>query len=472
MRQIEVKLRKDAIGKTIVLRLILYAMLLFSSVIALYILESLLDSNIKYILYAILLVLFAFFFQYLIYAKSLGKRISLSNFKDTILEKVLVDNIKTGEMDHPIKFLFPEIDLFYKLDDSIHDKIDLQQLNEIADLIIDKDKALKIETEFSEFIHSHLEELLEYDVVIKMKRKGKALFDDLVEKYPKLEKLIPFTDPAIRYYIPKIKGRKILIFDDSIHKGQSAKKIIELLKSIGYDKILFLTIIAQKSSLDVLEKKYPKSEGIQFLQFKVCEEESYLKFYEEYMFGYLDSVNRSLENDHFLVKMKIDRLIDMNQLMSMFDKKDNYVYEVERFVDKKNEYKISVECPSIYYKMKNPFFKKIKMDMVKVRFFVKLNQQNKIGTTDITLSPILMPREFSLDCDAKYKNNCSLNKNIEEKLVNLICINCLIRTLTNEFITEFIEDFNIELMKRNIGNIVDVNISSPFPQEIYDFENK
>lgn len=554
MRQLKIRLRKNAIRKTIAIRIIFYTMLLLCSTAALYLLNLFIEQqNIRDVLSLIILVILALFFQYLIYAYSLEKKISFANFKDALLERESTD-IKSGLRDHPIKFLFPEFDLFYKLEDSVIDKIDSHELTNIN--YINTEKALQIEEKFKEFISSQLDDLLKYDLVIKMKRKGKAIFDDLIERYPSLEKLVQYTDPAVVFNIEKIQGRRILIFDDSIHHSRSARNIIDLLKMIGYEKILFLTIIAQKNSLESLRKEYP---DVIFLQYEIKDEEEYKKFYAEYMIGYLDHVNRSLENDHTLIKLKIDTLIEKEQFIKIFEENRNYIYEVERIVEKDNEYKISIECPWIYDEMKKPFFKGIKMDMVKVRFFIKLNQSKEtIGTTDINLSPALIPGEFEQDFCHKprIKETCILDKSylfswnripgddnrklieflgkkygidwirtarieksIDRKVINvsannhsillkldqektnlnieiddgrtdnifaelengvmkiyniknieiknLICINCVMYHLTNDFVNEFMKYFEMKLKEKKKATIIEKSISYPYPQEIY-----
>ncbi len=468
MANIKIKLRKNAFKRTIILRVLLYTLLLFCSTVILYILDISINNYTKYIFYIIIILFLTLFFQYLVYAISLGKKISYSNFKDALLERELAD-IRTGTLNHPIKFLFPEFELFYKLEDSITDKIDSQKLNEIN--YINKEKALQIENAFKNFVSEHLQRLLEYDLVIKMKRKGKAIFDDLIEQFPQLEKLVPFTDPAVIFNMAKIKDRKILIFDDSIHHSNSARNIIDLIKRIGYEKILFLTVVAQKDSLESLKRDYP---DVIFLQYEIKDEKDYKKFYAEYMIGYLDHVNRSLENDHALIKLKIDTLIKKEEFIDIFEDSRNYIYVVERIVEKENEYKISLECPWIYDKMKKSTFDNIKMDMVKVRFFIKLNQPtDTIGTTDINLSPALVPRGFDQDfCNKqKTKEFCILNKlnigGVSEELRNLVCINCVINNITNDFVNEFIKYFETKLKEKKKANIIEKNISFPFPQELY-----
>ncbi len=223
-----------------------------------------------------------------------------------------------------------------------------------------------------------------------------------------------------------------------------------------------------------LIRDYP---DVTFLQYKIKNEEEYKKFYSEYMIGYLDHVNRSLENDHTLIKLKIDTLINKEDFMKLFNDDKNYVYEVERIVEKVNEYKVSIECPWIYDKTKKSFSKDIMMDMVKVRFFIKLNQPNEIypyGTTDINLSPALIPHEFDEDfCNkSNMKNICildkinmDLNKEVDAKFKDLACINCLINILTNDFVNEFMRYFEKILKEKRKANIIEKNIFSPYPQE-------
>ena len=121
----------------------------------------------------------------------------------------------------------------------------------------------------------------------------------------------------IKYPTQKIKNKSILIFDDSIHHGDSARKILNSLISIGYTKILFLTVISQKDSLNALKKDYSTHKNIEFLQCCIKDEKEYEDFYARYMIGYLDHVNRSLENDHILMKLKIDTLIEKDSFMDL-----------------------------------------------------------------------------------------------------------------------------------------------------------
>jgi len=485
MPKFKIVLRKNELRRTILLRVLFFTILLFISTIALYLIDYFTQNEYVKILSSVtILVILVLTFQYLLYAMSFRKYISFNNFKDTLQGLELAD-VSSDIRLHPIKFLFPEFDFLYQSQDYLIERQDSEKLYELAEKSINETNAKKIEDDFKEFIYINLETLIDYDLVIKMKRKGKAIFDDIVEdeRFSELEKLIQYTNSSVNYNTPKIEGRKILIFDDSIHYSKSARKIINLLKKIGFKKILFLTVVSQEESLKSLKEEYTENENIFFLQYKTKNEEDYKKFYADYMIGYLDHVNKSLESDHTLIKLKIDTCIEKEKFRKLFNEKRNYVYEIERFVEKKNEYKISLECPWIYNKMNKSFFNNISMDMVKVRFFVKLNPPNKIyrlGTTDINLSPALIPREFNQDFCKKPKNEiCNLDKiinfveseggEIHEDFKDLICINCLISNLTGNFVNDFMEYFEKKL-KENKSEIIEKNIILPYPNEIYGLD--
>lgn len=485
MPKFKLVLRKNELKRTILLRVFFFTILLFISTCALYLIDHFTQiESVKLFSSVTILVILTLTFQYLLYAKSFRKDISFNNFKDTLQGLELAD-VNNDIRLHPIKFLFPEFEIFYQSQDYLIERQDSEKLYELAEKSINETNAKKIEDDFKEFICYNLETLINFDLVIKMKRKGKAIFDDIVEdeRFSELEKLIKYTNSNVYYNTPKIEGRKILIFDDSIHYGKSARKIINLLKEIGYEKILFLTVVSQKESLELLKEEYTENENIFFLQYKTKNEEDYKKFYADYMIGYLDHVNKSLESDHTLIKLKIDTFIEKEKFLKLFNENRNYIYEVERFVEKNNEYKISLECPWIYNRMDKSFFNNISMDMVKVRFFVKLNPPNKIdrlGTTDINLSPALIPREFNLDFCKKPKNEvCNLDKiknlienedeEIHEDFKDLICINCIISNLTGNFINDFMKYFEKKL-KENKSEIIEKNIIAPYPNEIYDLD--
>ena len=481
---LKIELKKDTYKRTILFRFIFYSILLFCSSIVLYTIDAYVPiQSLKHYSSLIILALLVLFFQYLIYAYSLNKDISYGNFKDVFFER--------NKTENPIKFIFPEFDFFYELKESDSDKKNQVKLDEIASFSIDEHKALEIEDKFKNFISDNLVELLEYEVVIKMKRKGKAIFDDLIEDYPQLEKLVPYADSYVTYYPNKIKNRNVLIFDDSIHYGKSAKDIIKRVQNIGCNKILFLTVISQKDSLESLKTYYSEDENVQFREYIVEDENGYKKFYADYMFGYLDHVNNSLEHDNALIKMKIGASINIDTFKNLLSDKRNYVYEVERFVEKENEYKISLECPWIYDKMKKSFFKNIKMDMVKVRFFVKLNPPDKInpsGTTDINLSPTLIPREFKDNfcnksetkdfCLMKHivnllndLNESSIDANdLDDEIKDMLCINCVIGNLTREFVDVFMIYFKKQLIDKINVNIIEEKIRFPLLNEIYSPE--
>jgi len=137
MKQLKIKLRKESLVKTILLRIFFYTVLISVATLLLYLMSPLINQNSIYFLpYTIIIILIIIIFQYLIYSSSLNKKISRTHFKNTLTE---------NELDNPIKLLFPEFELLYNLEDSFNDRIDSDELKKIASTAIDEEKSLKVE---------------------------------------------------------------------------------------------------------------------------------------------------------------------------------------------------------------------------------------------------------------------------------------------------------------------------------------
>lgn len=482
MTQFKMKIRKGSLVKTLFLRGLSFILLIFVAALPLCFTNlSIIDNNVFFFfLYVIIVAVIAIIFQYFVYAFSLGKNITFHNFKNTLLGT---------DIEHPMKYLFPELEEFYKLEDSIDDKIDFRELRNIATNTINEKKSLQLETDFKEFINQNLDCLTDFDVVIKMKRKGEAIFNDLTNCFPQFEKLVHLTNYSIFTEGSKVLERKILIFDDSIHYGESARNIINFIKDVSiredraYIKILYLSIVANEVTLNSLKNEYPESENIYFCQYKIKNEEEYSQYYSEYVFGYLEHINNQIEKDNTSIKIKIDKLLKPNDLKKLLDDKGNYVYEIERLVGKETEkeYKVSLECPWIYEKMDIPSNMKIEMDMVKVRFFVRQEPYINKNQTEILIFPVLVPREFNITPHEEL--NSLLNKldeifdqvdkykeipvTLKQKNKDFVSINWLLGNITKEFIDKFMIYFEKRLKRTFGANVIEKNITYPLPNEVY-----
>lgn len=244
-----------------------------------------------------------------------------------------------------------------------------------------------------------------------------------------------------------------------------------------------MSIVANETALNSLRNEYPESENIYFHQYRTKNEEEYSQYYSEYMFGYLEHINNQIEKDNTSIKITINKSIKPNDLKKLLDDKGNYVYELERLVGKETEkdYKVSLECPWIYEKIDVPPNMKIKMDMVKVRFFVREEQYSSKNQTEIRIYPVLVPRDFSItpheelnnlldqvdeifNQSSKYKENQVV---LKQKSRDFVSINWLLGNITAEFIDEFMIYFEKRLKKISGANVIEKNISYPLPNEVY-----
>jgi hypoxanthine phosphoribosyltransferase len=91
-----------------------------------------------------------------------------------------------------------------------------------------------------------------YDIVVCNERRGLVLFiDSMLKKHN-----IPFySQKALDTIL--VKGKNVLVFDDSINSGQSVKRIANELESKGASKIKIAAYVKQKNcKIETLEPKY------------------------------------------------------------------------------------------------------------------------------------------------------------------------------------------------------------------------
>ncbi len=228
------------------------------------------------------------------------------------------------------------------------------------------------------------------------------------------------------------------------------------------NKITILNVLVRESTINALKNEYSE---IEFINYKVVRDREFGKFYSEHMFGYLDYINRSLDKDHHIIRLKLDNSLGKNELLECFDDDLFRTYEVERIIEREGNYKISVECPKFFSKINREHLKNIKeMEMVKVRLF--LDSSETYSMLDII--PILIPESIPIGECEEDMNFCLLKRIIENHenrtKSDIICLLCVQYYMSIEFIEKFMTYLKEKLAQKGVFIISEERIA-PSPTE-------
>ncbi|MDG6996155.1 MAG: phosphoribosyltransferase [Nitrososphaerota archaeon] len=94
-----------------------------------------------------------------------------------------------------------------------------------------RQESARLLSEVCEYIQ-HLHEKFRYDRTICIERSGYALYKDAIALVGGPAKQVPFN-PAREIESLPIKGKRILLFDDSIRTGTTLKRARERLLAVG-----------------------------------------------------------------------------------------------------------------------------------------------------------------------------------------------------------------------------------------------
>ncbi|MFH1774836.1 MAG: phosphoribosyltransferase [Methanobacteriota archaeon] len=295
------------------------------------------------------------------------------------------------------------------------------------------------------------------------------IFEDLKKTVPEISRIYNISESEIPLERQNIQNKNVLIIDDSIDTGKSVKNIINELKVLEPNKITVLNVVVRKSTLDKLEKEYPT---IEFRSYKTIEDDLFFKYYSEHMFGYLDYITKSLDKDHFIITLKTNKPLSKNDLLECFNNDLFEAYDVERIIERKSEYKISVECLKFFSNIERKHLKNIKeMEMVKVRFYV-----DSSGTySALDIIPILVPIGIPIQQCKEDKRFCLVKRverrKIPEKAKDRLCLLCVQYYLPVEFIEKFITYLKEQLAQRSIF-IISEERKVPSPMEFFRWWEK
>lgn len=88
-------------------------------------------------------------------------------------------------------------------------------------------------------------------VVVGIEKKGQGLLHEIAEGNPRFSGHLLINDPAVNSM--NVRGRNVLVVDDSIHSGATVRRVASQLRSKGAKRIMVLAVLASTSGLNNLK---------------------------------------------------------------------------------------------------------------------------------------------------------------------------------------------------------------------------
>ncbi|MCC4770834.1 hypothetical protein FXV91_11785 [Methanosarcina sp. DH2] len=304
---------------------------------------------------------------------------------------------------------------------------------------LNKDELENFRSEMLIFFDEKIRENCNYgDVVIKIGRKGAFVFEDLCKGYPLNVSEITFFDFSC--FDPQtLKGKNILVFDDSIHTGKTIKKMLSTINDFG--SLTVVTILASKDTYENLVNEYP---NVRFVSHKILPEIEFLKVYYNFMPAYFDSI--CIPNLNLIVdKITFSRKLSKEEVVKLFSTE---LYEpeiIDSSIQFEDRFKMVLEFDeelrkkTYEYAVSNGI--NFELDQCKVRFFIHILENQ----TQIYLEYVITPIPTNLTL-----SNCTGRLNYKYFLCNKeinMRVECFICSVYN--VTMYIRSFLRRILESN-----------------------
>ncbi len=97
-----------------------------------------------------------------------------------------------------------------------------------------------------------------WDLCVNVIRNGESIFNEQMRRNMRLDKIELINDHDINKFQNKIKSKKILLFDDSIKKGETIDRILRRIIPYKPTCISIATILCPENLLSQLKPKFPQ----------------------------------------------------------------------------------------------------------------------------------------------------------------------------------------------------------------------
>lgn len=171
-----------------------------------------------------------------------------------------------------------------------------------------------------------------WNLGIRVERRGSQLYLDQKASKMDLRLLYDLSDQSIQNHLDIIKGKNIVIFDDSIKEGRNIRRILELNGNFSSAKKITVAVLLSRSDTKKkLESEFP---NIKFYSEKETSKDNFSKDYLKFIQPYLDSICLPLQKVHPLLSIDLDGYFDENIVNTIIDIFNIYGYIHEDTIKK------------------------------------------------------------------------------------------------------------------------------------------
>lgn len=172
--------------------------------------------------------------------------------------------------------------------------------------------------------------------IITIARKSKRILHAVMDQ---TDPWYPLIKNDYTIHKEDVEGKHIVIFDDSLHTGQSVCKCVELVRSLGTPAdILIITVLSNKEGhSNLLGKQIPKDNIVSYRVFDTYDEQTVE--YTKWMYHIVSAPKNKLGNEYISEKLTFECELDTAvRILTKSFREENYIpVEVGNFVTSPEE---------------------------------------------------------------------------------------------------------------------------------------
>lgn len=266
-----------------------------------------------------------------------------------------------------------------------------------------------------------------WNLGIKIARRGAQLYADQQLSKRELNLLHVISDQVMQDCVEVIRGKSILIFDDSIKEGSNIRKILDIIKPLT-SEITVAVLLSRSDTLESLKSEYPH---VKFQCEIITSEKNFGKEYLKRIQPYLDSICLPLQNDHPLLTISFDNDFNEQTIIDIFGKygsvkddeckKFNYIDGDKKLFEFRTEMLNELQIFEHMKKLGIIHKDTDLVDAIIIRLYIRKGLVRRLIMQPIILEGFVIPDDNSIELIDKFiKSQIIYQFLINKVLTNLI----------------------------------------------------